>query len=51
MLRCTPATPAEMAIAGGEGCAWHTSAVHWVFSLSGEGEDYKVCLAIHVVPK
>lgn len=43
MLRCTPATPAEMATAGGEGCVWHISAVHWVFSLSGEGEDYKVC--------
>lgn len=38
-----PATPAEMATVGEEGCVWHISAVHRVFSLSGEGEDYKVC--------
>ena len=43
MLRCTPATPTEMTAVDGEGCAWHISAVHQVFSLSGEGEDYKVC--------
>lgn len=43
MLRCTPATPAEMAALGGEACAWHISALHQDFSLSGVGEDYKVC--------
>lgn len=40
MLQCILA---EMAAVGGEGCAWHISAVHWVFSLSREHEDYKVC--------
>lgn len=43
MLGCILATPAEVAAVGGEGCVWHISAVHQVFSLSGEGEDYKVC--------
>lgn len=40
MLKCTLG---EVAAVGGEGCAWHISAVHRVFSLSREGEDYKVC--------
>lgn len=43
MLRCTQATLAEMATAGGESCVWHISAAHRVFCLSREGEDYKVC--------
>lgn len=43
MLGCTPDALAEMVTAGGESCAWHISAVLRVFSLSREGEDYKVC--------